>query len=61
MITIDELVKDPRKVRRIGKSRRTLCQGGCGRLIWGDYCRKCERRRARSYHKEERRARRKKQ
>ena len=46
MITVDELAKSPRKIHRTGKARRTLCQGGCGRLVWSDYCRKCLRRMA---------------
>lgn len=46
MMTVDDLVKNPRKINRINKSRRTPCKGGCGRLVWSDYCRKCLRRRA---------------
>ena len=41
------LIKSPEKVNRMGKSRRTLCKGGCGRRVWGDYCRKCSRKMAR--------------
>ena len=43
MITVDELVKAPHKINRIGKNRRTACKGGCGRLVWSDYCRQCRR------------------
>ena len=47
-----QLAKNPKKINRIGKSRRTLCKGGCGRRIWDDYCRKCARKMARKARKE---------
>ena len=37
------LAKNPEKINRTGKNRRTLCRAGCGRRIWGDLCRKCKR------------------
>lgn len=46
-VTIGELVKNPNKIRRIARDRRTPCEGGCGRLVWGELCRKCYRRQAR--------------
>lgn len=30
---ISKLAKNPEKIHRIGKERRTLCKGGCGRRI----------------------------
>ena len=49
---IAALAKDPKKINRMGKERRTLCEGGCGRRVWGDYCRKCARKMARKARKE---------
>jgi hypothetical protein len=40
---VARLAKNPAKINRQGKSRRTQCKGGCGRRVWGDYCRKCSR------------------
>ena len=48
---IAELAKNPTKINRVGKSRRTLCEGGCGRRVWGDFCRKCRRQRERNNRK----------
>lgn len=42
-VTATVLVRNPGKINRIGKARRTLCQGGCGRRVWDAYCRKCIR------------------
>lgn len=42
-VQIAALVGSPEKINRVGKGRRTLCEGGCGRRIWDDYCRKCSR------------------
>lgn len=41
------LFKNPSKINRLGKKRRTQCKGGCGRRVWDDYCRKCRRKMAR--------------
>lgn len=45
---IAALAKNPTRLLRLGKSRRTACKGGCGRRVWGDYCRKCRRKMVRS-------------
>jgi hypothetical protein len=50
-VSVDELVRDPSRIVRWGQHRRVACKGGCGRLIWGDYCRKCRRARTRHYKK----------
>ena len=49
MISADELAKNPSKIVRFGKVRPGVCKGGCGRLTWADYCRKCRRRIAREW------------
>lgn len=41
---VDALVKNPSRIHRVHKTRRGLCAGGCGRLVWTAYCRKCRRR-----------------
>lgn len=51
MITVDDLVKDPGKITRLGKSHPEPCKGGCGRMVWADYCRKCQKARVRSFRK----------
>ena len=45
---ISGLARNPAKINRIGKPRRTSCKGGCGRRVWDDYCRKCRRKMARA-------------
>ena len=48
LTAVDKLVKNPASIYRVGKDRRSLCTGGCGRLVWSDLCRKCRRRIVRS-------------
>jgi hypothetical protein len=55
MITVNELVKDPTKVYRIGKQHPTPC--ACGQLTWRRECRKCHRKRIKKLRKQERRER----
>lgn len=51
LTAVDKLVRNPAYIYRIGKTRRSLCAGGCGRLVWAPYCRKCRRSIARSWRK----------
>lgn len=53
-VTVDVLVKSPGKVSRVGKDRRSLCEGGCGRRVWEDYCRKCRRKMAKALERRRR-------
>ncbi len=43
MAAVDKLVRNPASIERLGKTRRSLCAGGCGRLVWMGRCRKCRR------------------
>lgn len=49
--TVRDLVKDPSKLARLDKPRRTACRGNCGRYVWDDYCRKRRRAMLREWRK----------